>query len=116
MTTLRVMPMSYDSYDVIRTRRAIFCVFNLSGSPLTLPVRSDAVGAWKLRLSTESEGYGGSGELEYDIPPEPEYVEPDDGPKRLYVPAAASKKNRSVRMPPWSAAVYVREFDEERGE
>jgi maltooligosyltrehalose trehalohydrolase len=115
MTTLRIMPPSYDSYEAIRSRRAIFCAFNLSGSQLTLPVRSDAVGAWTLRLSTESEGYGGSGELVYDIPPAPEHLEPDDAPKRLLAPPV-DKKTRTIRMPAWSAAVYVREFDEERGE
>ena len=116
MTVLRVMPLSYDSYDAVRSRRAIFCAFNLCPHPLNLPVRSDAIGAWRLRLSTESEGYGGSGELTCDIPAVPELTEPDDAPKRLLAPAPPAKKSRTIRMPAWSAAVYVREFDEERGE
>ena len=64
---------------------------------------------------TESEGYGGSGDLVYDIPPAPSEVEPEDAPKRLLAPPR-DKQTRTIRMQPYSAAVYVREFDEERGE
>ncbi len=117
MTALRVMPISYDSYEIIRGRRAVFCVFNLCSRALDIPVPPDAFGAWTLRLSTDSEGYGGAGALVFDIPAEQHVeVELDDGPKRLLARPAPVETARTVRVPEWSAAVYVREFDEERGE
>ena len=113
-TSLRVMPLQHDIYDPIRARRALFCVFNLRGHPMNVPVRADALGAWTLRLSTDSPGYGGSGMLAPSIPA-PGGVQPVvDAPKRLFDTAPVTAPAvRTVRMPAWSAAVYTRTLDEQ---
>jgi maltooligosyltrehalose trehalohydrolase len=110
-TALRVMPLQNDLYDHVRSRRALLCVFNTSGHPQQIPIRPDAIGEWRLRLSTDAEGYGGAGMLVESIPaPEPD-PDVNDAPKRLLAPAApVEQRLRTVRLPAWSAAVYVRDF------
>ncbi len=106
MTMLRENPLLYDHYGSAAPRRAIFAAFNLTDHPMRVPVRADAEGAWKLRLSTDAEGYGGAGRLVYEIPP---MRSPSDGPKRLL--ERASEGLRTVQLPAWSAAVYLRELE-----
>jgi maltooligosyltrehalose trehalohydrolase len=108
-TVLRVMPLRHDIYDHTRSRRALLCVFNLSDHPSEIPIRADAAGAWRLRLSTDAGGYGGSGQLTEVIP---DIVQPitTDAPKRLIDPDPAHDATRSILLAPWSAAVYVRAF------
>ena len=110
MTALRLMPLQDDIYDAVRSRRALFCVFNLCAHTMNVPVRADAIGAWKLRFSTDAAGYGGSGTTTDVIPPEKAPML-DDGPKRLVDTVPKEPPIRTVSMPAWSAAVYVREFD-----
>ena len=113
---LRVMPLQHDIYDAMRSRRALFCAFNLCGHPMNVPVRADAIGAWKLRFSTEALGYGGTGEAVSNIPPEAAPTAAADAPKRLLEPIATESRIRVVRLPAWSAVVYVRDFDHEGAE
>ncbi|MEP7001418.1 MAG: malto-oligosyltrehalose trehalohydrolase, partial [bacterium] len=82
-TALRLMPLQDDIYDATRSRRALFCAFNLCDHTMNVPVRADAIGAWTLRLTTDALGYGGAGETEDRIPSEIPTV-PTDGPKRLF--------------------------------
>ena len=77
---------------------------------MNIPVRPEAIGAWKLRLSTDAVAYGGSGAVIDDIPPE-RPPELSDAPKRLLErrePLAVEV--RGVRIPAWSAAVFERDF------
>jgi hypothetical protein len=100
-------------FDAVRVQRALWYVFNLSGHPQEIPVPVEATQRWRLRLSTDAEGYGGSGLLVHSIPALE--LEPDmnDAPKRLLVPAIpAEQRARTVRLPAWSAAVYVRDMNE----
>ena len=113
LTALRVMPLQHDIYDAMRSRRALFCAFNLCGQTMNVPVRADAIGAWKLRLSTDAPGYGGTGDMMNNIAPEEERNTPDDAPKRLFELVARTPRVRSVRVPAWSATVYIRDFDHE---
>ncbi len=82
MTVLRVLPQQ-DAHDHARTGRALFLAFNLHDQPMNVPVRADATGAWKLRLSTDAAGYGGSGVVAHDI-----------------------RAGEPLLLPPWTAAVY----------
>lgn len=107
MTMLRESPLLYDRYDAMAPRRAIFSAFNLSDHPMRIPVRADAEGAWRLRLSTDAEGYGGAGWLVNDIAPA--RAPAPDGPKRLL--ERPGEGPRIVQLPAWSAAVYLRETE-----
>jgi maltooligosyltrehalose trehalohydrolase len=112
-TVYRDMPLQGDMFDSVRVQRALWYAFNLSGHPQELPVPVEATQRWRLRLSTEAEGYGGSDVLVHSIPA----LEPDsdisDAPKRLLVPATPTEQRaRTVRLPAWSAAVYVRDMVE----
>ena len=113
MTALRLMPLQNDIYDAMRSRRALFCAFNLCGHTMNVPVRADAIGAWTLRFATDAAGYGGSGTTTDRIPPEDAPVAASDGPKRLVDLAPREPRIRTVRLPAWSAAVYVRDFDDD---
>ena len=112
MTALRLMPLQNDIYDAMRSRRALFCAFNLCGHTMNVPVRADAIGAWTLRFSTDAVGYGGSGTTTDRISPEDAPVAASDGPKRLFDLAPREPRIRTVRLPAWSAAVYIRDFDD----
>ena len=113
-TALRVMGLRNDSYDVIRSRRALFTAFNLSDTTMNVPVRSDAIGAWKLRFTSDAIGYGGSGAEIADIPAIEDRAA-EEGPKRLLEVKQPQEVIRGVKLPAWSAAVFIRDFDE-RGE
>lgn len=106
-TVLRTMPLEHDIFDAVRARRGLWYAFNLQDRPLDIPVPLEAASRWRLRLSTESAGYGGSGEVMHVVPAA-EPPAPADAPKRLLVPnEAPESRARTVRLAPWSAAVYV---------
>ncbi|MEO5817987.1 MAG: malto-oligosyltrehalose trehalohydrolase [Gemmatimonadaceae bacterium] len=109
-TALRVLPLRNDLYDAVRSRRALFCAFNLSADTMNIPVRPEAIGAWRLRLSTDAVAYGGSGAEIDNIAPE-RTPGSSDAPKRLLERRdQLSVQLRGVRLPPWSAAVFERDF------
>jgi maltooligosyltrehalose trehalohydrolase len=114
LTVLRIMPVQNDIYDHMRSRRALLCAFNLSGRTQRIPILSDAIGDWRLRLSTDAIGYGGLGEATEHIAP----IIPDrpvtDAPKRLLDVTPPDRiVDRSIVLAPWSACVYVREFPQD---
>ncbi|MEO8333795.1 MAG: malto-oligosyltrehalose trehalohydrolase [bacterium] len=109
-TALRVLPLRNDLYDAVRSRRALLCAFNLSGETMNIPVRPEAIGAWRLRLTTDAVAYGGSGAVIDDIAPE-RTPTISDAPKRLFERRdQLSVQLRGVRLPAWSAAVFERDF------
>lgn len=116
LTVLRVMPVQHDMHDHERSRRALLCAFNLSGRSQTIPITSDAIGHWRLRFSSDAAGYGGSGAaMVADIIQDT--VQPytvTDAPKRLVSIAPPEQRMRTIMLPPWSAAVYVRDFPQDR--
>jgi maltooligosyltrehalose trehalohydrolase len=109
LTVLRVLPLEHDIYDAVRLRRAVFCAFNLSDQTMNVPVRAAGIGAMTLRFSTDAAGYGGAGAAIPDIAPDEPPVAVNDAPKRLIEAPAPAKQIRSVRLPAWSAAVFVRD-------
>jgi maltooligosyltrehalose trehalohydrolase len=110
-TALRIMPIENDIYDAIRSRRALLCVFNASAHPLQVPIRSDAIGEWRLRFSTDAGAYGGAGAMVEHIAAPPSEHTVNDAPKRLLAPSApVEQRTRTIHMPAWSAAVYVRDL------
>jgi maltooligosyltrehalose trehalohydrolase len=111
-TALRVMPPQNDIYDPVRARRTLLCAFNLSGHAQQIPISPEAVGKWRLRLSTDAVGYGGSGGgmLADSIPASSRERELTDAPKRLLTPSIPERSLRTIHMPPWSAAVYLRDL------
>ncbi len=111
-TVLRTMQPAGDIFDAVRVRRAVFHAFNLSDEPRDLPVPDGAAGAWRLRLSTDAPGYGGRGEASERIPAAPAPKD-TDAPRRLLAPDGSLPRARTVRLAPWSAAVYVPDLDGE---
>ena len=112
-TVLRLMPMQNDVHDHTRSRRALLCVFNLSPRTSEIPIRPEAIGQWRLRLSTDAVGYGGTGaatEIISDIEPS---THVNDAPKRLLASPARAVADRVITLAPWSAAVYVRDFPQD---
>jgi maltooligosyltrehalose trehalohydrolase len=109
LTVLRVLPLEHDIYDAVRVRRAVFCAFNLSDQTMNVPVRAEGIHAMALRLSTDATGYGGSGAAISDIAPDEPPPALHDAPKRLIEPPELVRQSRSVRLPAWSAAVFVRD-------
>jgi maltooligosyltrehalose trehalohydrolase len=110
-TQLRSMPLKGDVFDSVLPQRDIWCAFNLCGRPQELPVPADAPWAWRLRLSTDEPGYGGEG-LTTAIVPAAEPTSAADAPKRLIAESTpVEHQARTVRLAPWSAAVYVRDYE-----
>jgi maltooligosyltrehalose trehalohydrolase len=112
-TVLRAMPLLGDVFDAVRAQRTIWYTFNLSGHAQEIPVPVEATPAWRLRLHTDAKGYGGSGLLIHSIPAAEPENDVDDAPKRLLtapLPLSIERLRRSVRVPAWSAVVYVRDF------
>jgi hypothetical protein len=59
--------------------------------------------------------YGGAGLTTAIVPPSEE-APSSDGPKRLIAAAApVEHRARTVRLAPWSAAVFVRDFEDGGG-
>ena len=110
-TVLRTMTPTGDIFDSVRARRMVFQAFNLGDEPRDIPVPEEAAGAWRLRLSTEATGYGGSGGASEAIGA----LEPSaaDAPKRLLAAPGAAGQARTIRLGPWSAAVYLPDTDHE---
>ena len=109
-TVLRTMPEQGDIFDAVRAQHSLWCAFNLTERPLDIPVPDDAAHHWRLRLSTEAEGYGGTGVLVHEVPAAAAHER--DAPKRLLAPATDAVPLRVVHLPAWSAAVYVRDFSD----
>jgi 1,4-alpha-glucan branching enzyme len=112
LTVLRILPLQHDIYDHTRSRRALLCAFNLSGRAQDIPIRPEAIGHWRLRLSTDAVGYGGSGMLTEHIPATDE-PDVNDAPKRLLETKPAAAPGRTITLPSWSAAIYVRDFPQD---
>jgi maltooligosyltrehalose trehalohydrolase len=83
------------------TNPAVLTVYNCSGSVLEVPVPDSAGRAWTMRLGTDAAIYGGNAELAERI----DRDDDPDAPRRLVQSA-----ERTVRMPPWTAAVYMVEL------
>jgi maltooligosyltrehalose trehalohydrolase len=112
-TVYRDMPLQGDMFDSVRVQRALWYGFNLSGHPQDLPVPVEATQQWRLRLSTDAQGYGGTGLLVHSVPALEPDSEMNDAPKRLLPPTIHTEQRaRAVRLPAWSAAVYVRDMTE----
>jgi maltooligosyltrehalose trehalohydrolase len=110
-TQLRSMPLQGDIFDSVRAQRTLWCAFNLSGRPQDIPVPAEAPWGWRLRFSTDEPAYGGAGMTTAIVPPTDD-APTLDGPKRLIATAApVEQRARTVRLAPWSAAVYVRDFE-----
>ena len=111
-TVFRAMPFQGDIFDSVRAQRTLWCAFNLCGHPQDIPVPVEATQRWRLRLCTDAEGYGGSGLLVHSIAAAEPETDVNDAPKRLLAPTTpVEQRARSVRLPAWSAAVYVRTED-----
>ena len=111
-TVLRTMQPAGDIFDAVRARRMLFQAFNLSDVPRDIPVPEEPAGAWRLRLSTDAPGYGGRGEAGESIAALA--ATPDtDAPRRLLGPDGRVPRARTVRLAPWSAAVYLPDLDRE---
>jgi 1,4-alpha-glucan branching enzyme len=115
LTDVRYLPPRHDMDDYTRSRRALLLTFNMSDRARGIPIGPEALGAWRLRLSTEAMGYGGSGDLAEFIP-DAEETQVNDAPKRLLDVKPLADPARTIILPPWSAAVYVRDFPAEYGE
>ena len=107
-TVLRTMKPAGDIFDAVRARRMVFQAFNLGPEARDIPVPDEATGPWRLRLCTNAPGYGGCGEADEVIAP----AAPADAPKRLLASDDAPRA-RTVRLAPWSAAVYLPDLDGE---
>jgi maltooligosyltrehalose trehalohydrolase len=111
-TQLRSMPLQGDIFDAVRAQRTLWCAFNLTGRPQDVPVPAEAPWGWRLRLSTDEPAYGGAGTTTAIVPPA-EQAATSDAPKRLIAASLpAERRARTVRLAPWSAAVYVRDFED----
>jgi maltooligosyltrehalose trehalohydrolase len=111
-TQLRSMPLQGDIFDSVRAQRTLWCAFNLTGRPQEVPVPAEAPWAWRLRLSTDEPTYGGAGLTTAVVPPA-DAPPASDAPKRLLAAALpVERRGRTVRLAPWSAAVYVRDFED----
>ena len=112
LTDVRYLPARHDMDDYTRSRRALLLAFNLSPRAEGIPIGVEALGAWRLRLSTDAVGYGGTGQFAELIPAAEEAIV-NDAPKRLLEVKPLVDPARTIILPPWSAAVYVRDFPAE---
>ena len=111
-TQLRSMPLLGDIFDSVRAQRTLWCAFNLTGRPQDVPVPTEAPWGWRLRLSTDEPTYGGAGTTTAIVPPAEDSSE-TDAPKRLIAASLPiERRARTVRLAPWSAALYVRDFED----
>ena len=111
-TAMRRMLMRHDAFDEVRDQRAVWCAFNVSERTSQLPVDGDPAWGWRLRLSTDAEGYGGSGVATPVVHAAGTIPPVSDAPRRLIErPSASAESSRArvVTLAPWSAAVYVRD-------
>ena len=111
-TVVRYLPPRHDIDDYTRSRRALLLAFNLSPLAEGIPISAEAVGAWRLRLTTDAVAYGGSGNFAELIPAAEEPLV-SDAPKRLMDYKPPADLDRTIILPPWSAAVYTRDFPDE---
>jgi maltooligosyltrehalose trehalohydrolase len=109
---------------------ALLAIFNCTASPRDVALPDSSSGRWTLRLTTDAPGYGGQGRTAEEIGGEEMAVAagqqawseergagsadrgalgdagPFDTPRRLMESESAK---RTVAMPPWSAALYIRQ-------
>jgi maltooligosyltrehalose trehalohydrolase len=111
-TQLRSMPLQGDIFDAVRAQRTLWCAFNHTGRPQDVPVPAEAPWGWRLRLSTDEPTYGGVGLTTAIVPPADQPASPDAPKRLLAAPLAVEHRARTVRLAPWSAAVYVRDFED----
>jgi maltooligosyltrehalose trehalohydrolase len=113
-TVVRVMPAEGDMHDAIREQRSLWYAFNTSCHPVEVPVPEEAPHRWRLRLMTDAVGYGGSGGEATEAVVAASGHRGADAPKRL-LSWAENDRGRTVRVPAWSAVVYVRDFVDDGG-
>ncbi len=111
-TDVRYLPARHDMDDYTRSRRALLLAFNISPRAEGIPIGVEALGAWRLRLTTDAVGYGGTGQFA-ELIPAAEEAAVNDAPKRLLEVKPQDDPTRTIILPPWSAAVYVRDFPDE---
>jgi maltooligosyltrehalose trehalohydrolase len=112
-TQLRSMTLQGDIFDSVRGQRTLWCAFNLSGRVQDIPVPAEAPWGWRLRLSTDESMYGGAAMTTAIVPPSSDDTPAIDEPRRLIAATApVEHRARTVRLAPWSAAVYVRDFED----
>jgi hypothetical protein len=111
-TQLRSTPLQGDIFDSVRAQRTLWCAFNHTGRPQDVPVPAEAPWGWRLRLSTDEPTYGGVGLTTAIVPPADQPAAADSPKRLLAAPLAAEHRARTVRLAPWSAAVYVRDFED----
>ena len=109
-TMLRTMHPTNDIFDAVRQRRSVFQAFNLGAEARDIPVPDEATGRWRLRLCTNAPGYGGRGSTDECIPA---LAPGSDAPRRLMPVSDEPARGRTVRLAPWSAAVFVPDLDGE---
>jgi maltooligosyltrehalose trehalohydrolase len=114
-TVYRSMPLQEDIFDAVRAQRSLWYAFNLSGHTQEIPVPQEATPRWRLRLGTDAEGYGGAGLLVHTVPAAEPEKQLSDAPKRLMSSLPVEHTVRTIRLPAWSAAVYVRDLSAETG-
>jgi maltooligosyltrehalose trehalohydrolase len=112
LTVVRYLPPRHDIDDYTRSRRALLLVFNLSPHAEDTTIGAEAVGDWRLRLTTDAVAYGGSGNFAELIPAAKE-PPVNDAPKRLLDYKPPVDPDRTIILPAWSAAVYVRDFPQD---
>jgi maltooligosyltrehalose trehalohydrolase len=114
-TVLRTMPLEGDIFDAVRAQRALWYAFNLCDRAVDVSVPVEATSSWHLRLATDAEEYGGTGLLVHAVPAAERLDDAADAPKRLLSAPSADGRARTVRLPAWSAAVYVRDLSSADG-
>jgi maltooligosyltrehalose trehalohydrolase len=105
---------------------ALLAIFNCTAEPRDFPLTESLGGRWTLRLTTDAAGYGGQGRTAEEIGGEEVAVGAlaqgaersaqrgalGDGPP-FDVPRSLLDADRGARqtvtMPPWTAAVYIRQ-------
>ena len=103
-----------DIFDAVRARRTVLLrVQPQRRAAATSPCPTRRRGRWRLRLSTDAAGYGGAGTRRTIVPA----AERRTGRRRTEAAARRAtprgERARTVRLAPWSAAVYVRDFEDE---
>ena len=103
--------------------QSLLAIFNCTAESRDVALPSAAGSRWTLRLTTDATGYGGEGRFGDDVVNEPVavgagqknwsgekslgQVKLSDAPRRLLKQESDVKS--SVVMPPWTAALYIRQ-------
>ena len=109
----------------VENASGLLAVFNCTGEARDVPLPDNASGRWTLRLTTDAADYGGEGRAAEEIDGEEMAVgagrgawsarhgslgavAQSDRPRRL-MNADGGGTTRTVAIPPWTAALYVRQ-------